>query len=87
MEKEQQLHFLHEYQRRRKSTEVGYACWFFVGLHYAYVGKWGIQLLFWLTAGGLLVWWVVDLFRVGGIVRQYNQDAAVEVLKNVKLLA
>ena len=56
-----------------KSTGLGYLCWIF-GCHYAYVNKWGIQILFWLTAGGLLIWWIIDFFRIPSLVKIYNLE-------------
>jgi hypothetical protein len=58
-----QEEFVEEYRRKAKSTGVGYLLWF-VGFHHAYVGNWGLLILYWLTLGGLCVWWIIDLFRV-----------------------
>jgi TM2 domain-containing membrane protein YozV len=42
----------------------------FIGVHRFYVGKMGTAVLMLLTAGGLGVWWLVDLiFVVCGIFR------------------
>ena len=78
--------FLSEYQRTKRAVGVGYLLWLFLGWHYAYVGRWGIQFLYWLTGGGLLVWAFIDLFRMPSIIRTYNQDKAVEAMRNVKML-
>lgn len=86
LEEDQQRAFLQEFYRKKKSIGLGYLCWFFFGLHYAYVGKWGIQLLFWLTGGGFLVWLIIDLFRIPGIVRNYNADHSSEIMRNVVAL-
>ena len=74
MNRAEQVEFKEEFARRKKSVLVGYICWFFLGWHYAHVGKWGIQFLFWLTAGGFLAWWIIDFFREPGIVRRYNDE-------------
>ena len=84
---QRQKEFLEEYGRKAKSTGPAYVLWFLVGGHYVYLRKWGVQFLFWLTVGGLLVWWLVDLFRIPGMIRDFNTDVAVEVLKNVKAVA
>lgn len=60
MAPEERAAFESEVRRRSKSVAVGYVLWLFFGLHYAYVGKWGLQVLFWFTGGGLLVWWLID---------------------------
>jgi hypothetical protein len=82
-----QEEFTEEYRRKAKSKTPAYLLWLFLGFHYAYQGKWGIQILFWLTGGGLGVWWLVDLFRIGGMVGQFNKDVAVEVLRNMKAVS
>jgi hypothetical protein len=78
--------FLEEYRRREKSTRVGLLLCFLLGCHYIYLREWGSQFLFWLTGGGLLIWWLVDLFRVSGMVRDYNNDVAVDVYLNLKAI-
>ena len=83
---QRQEEFVEEYRRKAKSTGVAYILWLFCGLHYAYIRKWGIQFLFWFTAGGLFVWWFIDLFRTAGIISDYNKDTSVDVLRNLKAI-
>jgi len=78
--------FVSEYRRTSRSLGVAYLLWLFLGWHYAYVGRWGIQFLYWLTLAGFFVWALIDLFRMPSIVRTYNQDKAVEAMRNVKML-
>jgi len=68
------------YRRRARSTATAYAICLLVGGQYGYVGRWGLQILFWVTVGGLLVWWTVDLFRIPAMVRRYNERVAQELL-------
>ncbi|RNI29245.1 TM2 domain-containing protein [Rufibacter latericius] len=78
--------FFTQYVQRKKSTGFAYLLWVFFGLHYAYVNRWGLQFLFWITAGGLGIWWLVDLFRMPGIVRRYNHKQALECLGSVRMM-
>lgn len=78
--------FLEEYNRKAKGATAPYVLWF-LGWHYAYLGKWGTQVLYWITAGGALAWAIVDLFRIPGMVRSYNKDVAIDVLRNQKIIA
>ncbi|WP_428742684.1 TM2 domain-containing protein [Tenacibaculum sp.] len=62
----------HYLQSKVKSTGTAYLLWFFLGAHYAYLGKWGIQLLYWFTLGGLGIWVLIDLFTMSSKVERYN---------------
>ena len=62
----------HYLQSKVKSTGTAYLLWFFLGAHYAYLGKWGIQILYWITLGGLGIWALVDLFTMSGKVSRHN---------------
>lgn len=88
MSAQKQEEFLEEYKRKRKSVGFGYVLLIFLfSLHYGYVGKWGLQVLFWLTGGGLVIWWFIDLFRVPGLVGNYNKDMATNVMRNLKAIS
>ena len=66
-------------QSKIKSTGTAYLCWFFLGCHYAYLGKWGTQLLYWFTLGGCGIWMLIDLFRMGSIVDGHNALIALQI--------
>jgi hypothetical protein len=83
---QKQEEFLEEYERKEKSIFVGYLFWLFFGWHYAYQKKWGIQVLFWITAGGLFIWWLIDIFRVSSMINNYNKDKAIEVMRNLRAI-
>ena len=66
-----------------KSSGTAYLCWFFLGCHYAYLGQWGLQILYWITFGGFGIWALVDLFHIPSKVNNHNmvisrQVAAIE---------
>jgi len=84
---QKQEEFIEEYKRKAKSTGIAYVLWLLLGSHYVYLKKWGIQILFWLTFGVLFIWWLVDLFRIPGMIRDYNKDVAVDVLRNLKAVS
>ena len=66
------MHPTRELQGEIKSKGTAFVMYWFLGAHYAYLGKWGIQLAYWFTLGGLGIWLMVDLFRVAGLVKRYN---------------
>ena len=47
-----------------RPTTTVYLSWLLFGSHYACMGKWGTQILFWLTLGGLGIWAVIDLLTM-----------------------
>ena len=55
-----------------RSIGIAYLLFFFAGAHYAYFNKWGTQILFWITFGGLGIWWLIDIFRIPEMVHRYN---------------
>ena len=84
---QKQDEFVEEYRRKQKSVGMAYLCWLVFGLHYGYVGKWGLQIVYWLTAGGFFVWALVDLFRIPSIINNYNKDTATDVMRNLKAIS
>jgi TM2 domain-containing membrane protein YozV len=64
---------------KMKSSGIAYLCWFFIGIHYAYLGKWGWQILYWITLGGLGVWAIIDLFHIPTKVNNYNMKIANQI--------
>jgi hypothetical protein len=81
---EKQLQFLEEYQRRARRMGKAYFLLFALGWHYAYLRKWGHQILFWVTLGGGGFWWVFDFSRLPSLVRDCNKDIAAAVMKDLK---
>ena len=79
--------FLTEFQKEKKSGFVTFLLWWvFPAWHYFYIGKVWLNLLFWLTFGGIGFWWVIDLFRLPSLVREYNKTVAIGVLKEIEFL-
>lgn len=83
---EQQQIFISEFERRKKSVGVAYLLWFLGGWYYAYLKKVGWLILFILTAGGFFIWAIIDLFRIPKLVETYNNDLALEVLRDVLIM-
>lgn len=69
----------HYLMSQMKSTGTAYLCWFFLGCHYAYLGKWGLQILYWITLGGLGIWIIIDLFTIPSKVNHHNMIIANEI--------
>lgn len=82
---QKQDEFVEEYKRKAKSKGIAYVLWLF-GFHYLYLGKWGVQLLFWLTLGGFFIWWLIDIVRTSTMIDDHNKDIAVDILRNLKTI-
>jgi TM2 domain-containing membrane protein YozV len=83
---EAQISVRRDYHARKKSMLFAYLAWFFFGWHYLYLRRTGLQIAFWLTFGGFLIWWCIDLFRVAGLVNRMNEDTARELMVQYKAL-
>ena len=87
MPEEKQSMFVEEYKRKKKS--VGLAYFFLIiclGMPYGYLGKWGLQIVYWLTGAGLIFWFFYLLFALPGMVRSYNQDVAMQIARDLKVM-
>ncbi len=85
---ERQALFAEEYRRKKKSVGMAYLLWFILPLlpfYYVYLGKWGIQIINWITLRGFLIWAFIDLFRIPGMVGNYNKDIAMDVFRDLKM--
>lgn len=76
-----------DYRLRAKSPITAYLAWFFLGWHYLYLRRVGLQIAFWVTFGGFLVWWLIDAFRVPGLVARLNEDTARELMVQHRALS
>jgi hypothetical protein len=80
-----QAAFFNEYEQKKKKKSVGWILWFFLGFHYLYVKKVGMQFAFWFTCEGLGIWWIVDFFRMPSIIRSANEQIARECLQTLHI--
>ena len=61
------------FEKQLKSTGTAYLFFFLFGAHFAYLNKWGLQILFWLTLYGFGIWGLIELFTVSNRVEKYNR--------------
>ena len=88
MTAEQQSQFVEEFKRKAKSKSTGIALAILLGWHYAYLNRWGLQFLLWISCALAVgfIWWFVDLFRVSGMITDWNKDVATEILRDMKII-
>lgn len=88
MSAQKQEEFVEEFKRKAKSLGIAYLFLIIVlAMHYGYLRKWGLQVVFWLTGGGFFIWWFIDLFRLPGLVKNYNKDIATDTMRNLKAMS
>lgn len=62
----------------QESLSLTYVLWVFLGLlgaHRAYLGHWSWFVIYFFTLGGVGVLWLVDLFRIGDMVKLKNLES------------
>ncbi|NUM30912.1 MAG: TM2 domain-containing protein [Bacteroidetes bacterium] len=80
-----QFEFQKIYLERHKSQTIAVICViFFPCTHYAFLGKWQMQVLFWLTLGGAGIWWIFDIFRIKKLVKKRNTEIQNKILLELK---
>ena len=58
-------------------------CEFFIGIHGIsrfYIGDIGIGVAKFLTCGGCLMWWLIDLFLISDATRKRNTEKVLQIL-------
>lgn len=83
---EQQKAYVLSAQAREKDTGLAYLFWFVFGVHYFYLNKPIVNIIYWLTLGGLGIWIIIDLFRIPGMVRARNKEIIQDAIKEAKIL-
>lgn len=76
--------FLEEYQLRRHRSKTAYLLCLIpppLSMQNLYNGRILLQILYTLTFGGFLVWWLRDLFLIPTMTRQYNRNLSRKVLE------
>ena len=86
MTDEQKLTFEAEYARRRKNTALYVVLAIIFPIQLVLLGRLGLQLIFWLTGGGMFIWWVIEWFLTPKRVREYNDKVATEIARDLSIM-
>jgi len=78
--------FTSAYDARRRSTWSMELAAFLFPIQLFLLDETELGVVFWITGGGLLVWWVLEWFRTPRRVREYNLAVALELLDLLELL-
>lgn len=67
------------YNSRKVNPTTVWLLFLFLGWSYGALGKVGLQILFYLTLGGIGIWALIRLFTLSGAIRKYNRMIASEI--------
>jgi hypothetical protein len=81
LSEENKKKFIEEYETSKKSILFGYIT-FFVFFHYGYFKRWDLNLLFFFLTP-FIIWFIVDIFRIPSLVREYNNRLATNILNKL----
>lgn len=82
------MHFQIDFEDKKKSLGTSYIMMILLGSHYAYLGKWGLCIAFWISLLFVVgfFWAFVDLFRMKSIVNEYNNKLAQRIILQAKMI-
>jgi hypothetical protein len=66
------------YQQRVLNPSTMWLLFLILGWSYGSMGKMGKQILYYITFGGLLIWFFYRLFTLNGAIKKYNKQIAYE---------
>lgn len=67
------------YESRRANPSTIWLLFIFLGWSYGSLDKIGLQILFYITLGGLGIWTLIRLFTLNGAIKTYNRGIAKQV--------
>jgi hypothetical protein len=84
---DKQSMFVDEYQRKAKSPVLMLLLAIFFPIQLFLLGKTGAAIAFWLTFGGLGIWWFVEVCLAMKRTNDFNRDVATAIVRDIKVLA
>jgi hypothetical protein len=82
----QQSTFEEEYKRKMKVPMTMQLLAIFFPIQHFLMGKTGAGVFFWITGGGFMMWYLVDIFTIGGRVRNHNEEIARSLVRDMKIM-
>ncbi len=82
----QQEMFEEEYKRKMKPPMKMQLLAIFFPIQHFLMDKAGTGVFFWLTCGGGTIWWMIDMFAIGGRVRNFNEEIARNLVRDMKIM-
>lgn len=67
------------YESRKANPTNIWLLFIFLGWSYGSLDKVGLQILFYITLGGLGVWTIIRLFTLNDAIKSYNRKIALQL--------
>ena len=67
------------YQSQQANPTTTWLLFLFLGWSYGSLGSIGLQILYYITAGGFGLWALIRLFTLQGAIKKYNLGIAARV--------
>ena len=88
MPENQQDAFLKAFRQQSASLVMAYLT-SLIYCHYGLLGRWAMTGWMWLSlfvAGTVgVIWWLIDLVRMPGMVREHNDRVAAEIVQKLRI--
>lgn len=86
MPADQQAVFEEEYVRKRRNSVLMLLLAIFFPIQFFIEGRIGLGILFWLSAGGFGVWYLLEILTVWGRTKTHNEDTAKSLLRDMRIM-
>ena len=86
MDETQKLAFESEYTHRAKGKVLLIILAIAFPIQMFILGRVGLGIIFWLTVGGLGVWWLIEIFYTSRRVDDYNARHATDIARDLKIM-
>ena len=87
MTDDQRLAFDSEYTARKRSLGAMMALALLFPIQLFFFGKVGLGILFWVTAWGFGIWWIIEVFMTPTRLREHNAAIATSIARDTRLMA
>tara|TARA_B100000780_G_C20839629_1_gene333671 strand:+ start:278 stop:580 length:303 start_codon:yes stop_codon:yes gene_type:complete len=67
------------FNERKANPTLIWLLFLLLGWSYGSLGKIGLQILYYVTLGGVGIWALIRLFTLQGAIRDYNREIAVKL--------
>lgn len=84
---EKQGMFVEEFKRKRKDPTLMLVLAIIFPIQLFLLGKTGLGIAFIVTGGGLGLWWIIEIVMATKRAREYNEDVAKTITRDLKIMA